>query len=178
MAVGHTLTSYATVQCKKPHGKSSQGAGELPPVRYIDFDRFWSKCNAYYPPKGATSRELFISWRRKKRALSTAMREEEASCVGERLQGEMSERTKMRRKAHPAQAKTIWSSTLSRLRKKEWMAQLMKNKSHRHHAEAARAPGLRRLRPLLLPPAKRNMRPFSTASAETPPNHLPLPGPK
>ena len=42
--------------------------------------------------------ELFISWRRKKRALSTAMREEEASCVGERLQGEMSERTKMTRR--------------------------------------------------------------------------------
>ena len=37
MALAHTLTSYATVQRKKPHGKISRGAGERPGVRYMQF---------------------------------------------------------------------------------------------------------------------------------------------
>ena len=38
--LAHTLTPYASGQSKKPHGKSSQGAGERRGVRYIDFARF------------------------------------------------------------------------------------------------------------------------------------------
>ena len=54
-AFGHTLTSYAPDLCKKPHGKSSQGAGELPPVRYTKSMHFSTKCNAKCSPIGATS---------------------------------------------------------------------------------------------------------------------------